>query len=155
MLSPLLDAEQLEPGERSGINSIPSTRPGDCVPYGRRFAATASERVRLQLPPPEMPVGDRPAFVKELVPEAPHRAIAASPSEPSSRLHPAMNLQRGLLRCASGREYMRPGGGCDHALRTPGVRRTAFPRSRSATASNKDKRGGYAGLVKASYRYWL
>jgi len=154
MLTPLLDAEQLEPRRTVRHKFDPSHKTGpNCVPLtaGDLRRQRQKEFVysfRLQKLSEEC----RPAFVKE----PPYPKLRIEQSQHRHRSHcsrlrvQSMNLNRGQFRCACGREYIAPGGGCDHCCAHSGRSENCSLQLQSAAAANDDKEGVF-GFMKHVY----
>src|ERR1700733_11039159 len=145
MLSPLLDAEQLEPRRtvRHKFDPFHKTGP-NCVPLTASDLRRQRQKefvysFRLQKLPEEC----RPAFVQEpLYPKLRIEQSQHRHRSHCSRLRiQSMNLNRGQFRCARPHEDIATDGGCDHCREQSGRSEDCSLQLQSATAANDDKEG--------------
>src|SRR5579863_6968476 len=154
MLSPLLDAQQLEARRtvRHKLDPFHKTRP-NCVPLTAGDLRRQRQKkfvysFRLQKLSEEC----RSAFMKE----PPYPTLRIEQSQHRHRSHcprlriQNMNLNRGQFCCACGYEYIVPGGGCDHCCAHSGCSENCSLEIQSATAANNDKQGVF-GFMQHIY----
>src|SRR5580658_6619537 len=154
MLSPLLDAEQLKPRStvRHELHSFHKTGP-NCVPLtAGDLRRQRQKHFIYSFRSQELSEECRPAFMKE----PPYPKLRIEQSQHRHRSHcsrlriQSMNLNRGQFRCACGREYIAPSGGCDHCCAHSGRSKNCSLQLQSATPANHDKKRVF-GFAKHVY----